>query len=88
MERYRGIISVRLQNEGSKSEGRYALLLCEEPTAALRLCREGETPSEVAYFEPFDGLETLVCGQMSHDWLIVKTVEVTVNNQIQENSEE
>lgn len=88
MEKFTGILSIRLQNQGSKSEGRYALLLCEEQPAPIRLCREGQPSHDDLYFEPFDGREVIVTGHMSHDWLIVEAIEAVPNDQTQENIEE
>ena len=41
MERYQGVILIRLQNAGSKSEGHYAFLVRDDDMSVVKLCREG-----------------------------------------------
>lgn len=66
---------VRLQNVGTKSEGRYAYLVRDDDMNAVKLCREGQAPFNDPYFAAFDRQEVVVSGRISHDWLIVETVE-------------
>ena len=74
MEQYQGIILIRLQNVGSKSEGRYAYLVRDDDMSAVKLCREGVPPVDDPYFAPFDRQEAVVTGHMSHGWLIAEAV--------------
>ena len=54
MERYQGVILIRLQNAGSKSEGHYAFLVRDDDMSVVKLCREGAVPADDPYFVPFD----------------------------------
>ena len=60
MEQYQGIILIRLQNVGSKSEGRYAYLVRDDDMSTVKLCREGVPPVDDPYFGPFDRQEAVV----------------------------
>ena len=82
MERYQGVILIRLQNAGSKSEGHYAFLV-----------REGAVPADDPYFVPFDRQEVVVTGTMSHGWLVASAVEQAVagdeaDSETEENNEQ
>lgn len=92
MERYRGVILVRQQNAGSKSEGRYAFLVRDDDMSVVKLCREGAEPVDDPYFEPFDRQETVVTGRMSHGWLIAEAVEAAAcgatDGETEENNEQ
>jgi hypothetical protein len=87
MEHYKGIILVRLQNVGSKSEGRYAYLVRDDDMNAIKLCRQGQPPYDDPFFEQFDKREVDVVGQMSHDWLIVSAVDV-ITCEINQNTQQ
>ena len=50
MERYQGVILIRLQNAGSKSEGHYAFLVRDDDMSVVKLCREGAVPVDDPYF--------------------------------------
>jgi hypothetical protein len=76
MEHYQGVILVRLQNVGSKSEGRYAYLVRDDDMSTVKLCRQEQPSYNDPFFEQFDRLEVDVAGQMSHGWLIVSAVDV------------
>ena len=76
MERYEGVILVRLQNAGSKSEGRYAFLVRDDDMSVLKLCREGVPPAEV-----------VVTGCMSHGWLVADAVEAAADAEEMDNGE-
>ena len=52
MERYQGVILIRLQNAGSKSEGHYAFLVRDDDMSVVKLCREGAVPVDDPYFAP------------------------------------
>ena len=75
MERYQGVILIRLQNAGSKSEGHYAFLVRDDDMSVVKLCREGAVPADDPYFVPFDRQEVVVTGTMSHG-------AVTINSPI------
>lgn len=62
MERYEGVILVRLQNAGSKSEGRYAFLVRDDDMSVLKLCREGVPPADDPFFVAYDRQEVVVTG--------------------------
>ena len=49
MERYQGVILIRLQNAGSKSEGHYAFLVRDDDMSVVKLCREGAVPADDPY---------------------------------------
>ena len=72
MERYQGVILIRLQNAGSKSE---AFLVRDDDMSVVKLCREGAVPADDPYFVPFDRQEVVVTGTMSHGWLVADAVE-------------
>ena len=52
MERYQGVILIRLQNAGSKSEGHYAFLVRDDDMSVVNLCA---VPADDPYFVPFAG---------------------------------
>ena len=93
MERYEGVILVRLQNAGSKSEGRYAFLVRDDDMSALKLCREGVPPADDPFFVAYDRQEVVVTGRMSHGWLVASAVEQAVagdeaDSETEENNEQ
>ncbi len=55
MERYEGVILVRLQNAGSKSEGRYAFLVRDDDMSVLKLCREACRPPTIRFLPHMTG---------------------------------
>ena len=84
MERYQGVILIRLQNAGSKSEGHYAFLVRDDDMSVVKLCREGAVP---------DRQEVVVTGTMSHGWLVASAVEQAVagdeaDSETEENNEQ
>lgn len=81
MERYEGVILIRLQNAGSKSEGRYAFLVRDGDMSVLKLCREGVPPADDPFFAAYDRSEVVVTGHMSHGWLVADTVEAAVHTE-------
>lgn len=92
MERYHGVILIRFQNAGSKSEGHYAFLVRDDDMSVVKLCREGAAPVDDPYFVPFDRREAIVTGRMSHGWLVADTVEAaatgdTAEGETEENKE-
>ena len=87
MERYQGVILIRLQNAGSKSEGHYAFLVRDDDMSVVKLCREGAVPADDPYFVPFDRQEVVVTGTMSHGWLVADTVEAAADAEEMDNGE-
>lgn len=79
MERYEGVILIRLQNAGSKSEGRYAFLVRDDDMSVQKLCREGVPPADDPFFAAYDRQEVVVTGRMSHGWLVADRVEAAVH---------
>ncbi len=77
MEQFRGKIEVRLQNEGSKSEGYYAFLVDAEGGGDVKLSREGAYPAGDPFFAELDGREVVLTGEMSHGWLVVQSIDET-----------
>ncbi len=93
MERYQGVILIRLQNAGSKSEGHYAFLVRDDDMSVVKLCRDGAVPVDDPYFVPFDRQEVVVTGTMSHGWLVASAVEQAVagdeaDSETEENNEQ
>ena len=99
MERYQGVILIRLQNAGSKSEGHYAFLVRDDDMSVVKLCREGAVPTDDPYFVPFDRQEVVLPGTMSpgtfmsHGWLVASAVEQAVagdeaDSETEENNEQ
>ena len=87
MERYQGVILIRLQNAGSKSEGHYAFLVRDDDMSVVKLCPDDP------YFVPFDRQEVVVTGTMSHGWLVASAVEQAVagdeaDSETEENNEQ
>lgn len=87
MERYEGVILIRLQNAGSKSEGHYAFLVRDDDMSVLKLCREGVPPADDPFFTVYDRLEVVVTGRMSHGWLVADAVEAAENAENRDNGE-
>jgi hypothetical protein len=96
MERYQGVILIRLQNAGSKSEGHYAFLVRDDDIERTLL--DSKTIDQAAnrldpYFVPFDRQEVVVTGTMSHGWLVASAVEQAVagdeaDSETEENNEQ
>lgn len=87
MERYEGVILVRLQNAGSKSEGRYAFLVRDDDMSVLKLCRGGVPPADDPFFAAYDRQEVVVTGCMSHGWLVADAVEAAADAEEMDNGE-
>ena len=88
MERYQGVILIRLQNAGSKSEGHYAFLVRDDDMSVVKLCREGAVPADDPYFVPFDRQEVVVTGTMSHEIAANETEEISADSETEENNEQ
>lgn len=73
MDRFRGILQIRLCNPQSRSEGRFAFLVMGDEE--LELCREGGLPMNDPYYEPFDAKYVEIEGTLSHGALIVESIE-------------
>jgi hypothetical protein len=76
MDIFRGVVAIRLCNEGSRSEGRFAYLCCED--GGWELTREGGVPFNDPYYEPFDGLDVEVEGRQSGSFIIVEKISESV----------
>ena len=87
MERYEGVILVRLQNAGSKSEGRYAFLVRDDDMSVLKLCRGGVPPADDPFFAAYDRQEVVVTGRVSHGWLVADAVEAAADAEEMDNGE-
>lgn len=74
MEKFRGTLHIRLCNADSRSEGWYPYLVCED--REYELCREGGLPFNDPYYEPYNDKEVDICGYVSHDALVVESIEV------------
>lgn len=72
MDIFKGIIEIRLCNEGSRSEGRFAYLCGEE--REWQLTREGGVPIDDPYYEAWDGHTVEISGTESGDYLIVESI--------------
>ena len=57
-----GKLTIRLQNQGTKSEGLYALLMDSEGKSWI-LYRENHYPAGDEFFTPFDGHQVSVEGE-------------------------
>jgi hypothetical protein len=75
METYKGVLSLRLMNEGSKSEAVYAYLTLESGEERM-LCRQDVFPANDKYFVPYDGKTVCVTGDLYDDELIVEAVQI------------
>ena len=57
-----GTLQIRTINAGSKSEGRYAILLMDEGRE-YTLYRAGFLPMDDPYFDPYDGAKVTLTGE-------------------------
>lgn len=85
MDRFRGILQIRLCNPQSRSEGRFAFLVMGDEE--LELCREGGLPMNDPYYEPFDAKYVEIEGTLSHGALIVESIEETQEPVTEERAE-
>lgn len=72
MDRFRGILQIRLCNPQSRSEGRFAFLVTGDDE--LELCREGGLPMNDPYYEPYEMKHVEIEGTISHGALIVESI--------------
>ncbi len=72
MEIFKGVVQIRLCNEGSRSEGHYAFLVTEE--CEWRLSRNGGLPFDDPYYTPFDGKSVAIEGESRDKYLIVANI--------------
>lgn len=72
MDIFIGVLAIRLCNEGSRSEGRFAYLVSED--REWELTREGGVPFNDSYYEPFDGMNVIIKGHESGDFIIVDSI--------------
>lgn len=64
---YKGTVQIRLDNRGSKSEGKYAHILLEDGEDYI-LYRGGTMPANDAFFAPYDAQKVEVEGEMEKDF--------------------
>ena len=72
MERFKGVVEIRLCNEGSRSEGRYAYLLGEE--REWQLTRKEGVPFDDPYYEVWEGHSVVIEGSESGEYLVVESI--------------
>ena len=76
MESYTGVILVKNQNTGSKSEGYYAYLVSEGMDAIYQLYREGVYSANDSYLMSFDRKNVKIYGEVQQEtWLMVDSIE-------------
>ncbi len=80
MERFRGVLQIRLCNEQSRSEGLYPILVSDGEE--LELCREGGLPMNDPYYEPYNMKHVEVTGYMSHGALVVESIEEIAETEV------
>lgn len=71
-----GLIDIRTSYIGSKSEGQYAYLCCDDGTV-FRLCRANEYPGNDMFFFPYDKHRVIIEGEFNGDWLAVEKIEIS-----------
>lgn len=69
----KGTLQLRTKNEGSKSEGRYAILLTDEG-GEYTLYRSGCMPMDDAYFDAYDGAAVVVTGEEEGSYFRVEDI--------------
>lgn len=69
-----GTLELRTKNVGSKSEGRYAILLTDEGTE-FTLYRAGNMPMDDSYFAPYDGTPVVVTGVEEERYFRVEEIK-------------
>ncbi|MFI3277308.1 MAG: hypothetical protein SNH13_05135 [Rikenellaceae bacterium] len=81
MAELRGVVELRLCNVGTKSEGTYAYLNCDEGVSYI-LYREGEWEVNDSYFVDYAGKECVVEGQIDGSkYLCVSSIAELVQEQ-------
>ena len=80
-----GKITIRLQNQGTKSEGLYALLMDSEGKSWI-LYRENHYPAGDEFFTPFDGHKVSVEGEQEIEKYIC-VENITIKDEIKEETE-
>lgn len=85
METYNGVLSLRLMNEGSKSEGVFAYLTLESGDEYM-LCRQDVFPADDEYFVPFGGKAVCVKGELYTDELVVEEIQIAESSAVAENA--
>ena len=73
-----GTLQIRTSNEGSKSEGRYAILLTDEGSE-YTLYRAGFMPMDDPYFDPYDGAKVTLTGEEEANSYLRVTSEPIIN---------
>ena len=77
---YSGIIVVRKEFEGSKSEGNYTYLNTGE--TEYRLFRRDAFPVNDGFFHPFEGKKVEVEGTVTDYWLSVEKIAEVPENDV------
>lgn len=76
MESYTGVILVKQQNVGSKSEGFYTYLVSERMDTIYRLYRKDVYSANDSYLMSFDRKDVSVYGEVQQEtWLMVESIE-------------
>ncbi len=74
MEKFRGVLQMRLRNIDSRSEGLFPFLVCEDKE--YDLCREGGVPFNDPYYTPYHAQMVEVTGYLSHEAIVVESIEI------------
>lgn len=79
MNIYIGIIEIRLQNIGSKSEGNYVYLLSED--FEYELFRKGASNCNDDYFTEFNNKNVIVEGEAVREkWIAIHSITLIIEN--------
>lgn len=77
---YNGIVNIRKEFEGSKSEGNYTFLNTGQ--VEYRLFRMEVHPADDDFFLPFEGKKVEVEGIVTDDWLSVEKISEVLEDNI------
>jgi len=80
-----GKLTIELFNEGTKSEGLYAILT-EKDDRIWSLYRSGVYPANDEYFAPFNGHQVTVEGEQENSKSI-RVENITITDEIKEETE-
>ncbi len=79
METYNGVLSLRLMNEGSKSEAVYAYLTLDSGEEYI-LYRKDNFPADDDYFVPFKGKAVQVLGEVEDEYMVVEELQLLTSS--------
>ncbi len=83
MAEYRGVIELRICNEGTKSHGQYAMLNCDDGLC-YTLYREGLCEVNDPYFVDFANQQCAVEGQCENDvWICVESIMIETEQDVE-----